>query len=458
MGATFITPGEIIKNSSNLTPGEGTIKQDDNIIAMVSGNINIDTNSNTVSVNNHDNIPTPKIGDYLIGMVDRLGEKAATIKIIQVEGDERTILPQHQYADIYVAGIVDRFLPAPVDAMRRRDIVRVKVTENNPVLKVNTRDDEKCGVLSALCPQCGDSLYAEPKGDKNVHCPQCDYSGYRVLSNGFGQGYNLTNGGPASYNRLKQRWSKEFDEIFQAGIPARSVLIRADHRFDGRKVIRPNFESSGVNNQRNDRPKGTKLFVGGLARSIDTKRLKEVFSKHGTIVDAIVMTDKETGNSRGFGFVTYSGKASAKTAIAELHKFELDGRKITVNDADDKSSDKKQRTPSGKKIFVGGLPWSVDEKALRELFSKHCKVLDVSIPLNKETGKSRGFGFITASEDTGDKAIKALDGYELNGRKIGVRESDNKGGQKSKPDKKSHGKDPRSSRELQARRDEGFEG
>ena len=43
MGATFITPGEIIENSSNLTPGEGTIKQDGNIIAMVSGNLNIDS-------------------------------------------------------------------------------------------------------------------------------------------------------------------------------------------------------------------------------------------------------------------------------------------------------------------------------------------------------------------------------------------------------------------------------
>ncbi len=453
MGATFITPGEIIENSSNLTPGEGTIKQDGNIIAMVSGNLNIDSNSNTVSIKNSENLPIPKIGDYLIGIVDRLGEKAATIKIIQIEGDERSILPEHQYADIYVAGIVDRFLPAPVDAMRRRDIVRVKVIENSPVLKVNTRDDEKCGVLSALCPQCGESLYAEPKEDHNVHCPQCDYSGYRVLSNGFGQGYNLTKGGPASYNRLKQRWSKEFDEIFKAGIPARSVLIRADHRFDGRNIIRPNFEGAGGNNRRNERPKGAKLFVGGLARSVDTKRLKELFSKHGDVIDAIVMTDKETGNSRGFGFVTYSGKASAKTAISELHKFELDGRKITVNDADDKSSDKRQKKPSGTKIFVGGLPWDVNEKKLKEIFSKHCDVIDVSIPLNRETGKSRGFGFVTASESSAKKAIKALDGSEINGRKIGVRESDNKGGQKRKDNKNS-----RSNREMQARRDEGFEG
>ena len=111
------------------------------------------------------------------------------------------------------------------------------------------------------------------------------------------------------------------DDILKAGIPARSVVLRADHRFDGRKITRPNFEGSGGNNQRKERPKGTKLFVGGLARSIDTEKLKEIFSKHGDVIDAIVMTDKETGNSRGFGFVTYSGKASADVAIKELHKF-----------------------------------------------------------------------------------------------------------------------------------------
>ena len=175
MGASFITPGEIIENSSNLTPGKGTIEHEGNIIAMVQGNVIIDSKSNTVSVTNDDDVPTPKVGDYLIGVVDKLGEKAATIRIIQIEGDERSILPQHQYADIYVAGIVDRFLPAPVDAMRRRDLVRVKVTETNPVLKVNTRDDENCGVLSALCPQCGNDLYAKPEGDNNVHCSQCEY-------------------------------------------------------------------------------------------------------------------------------------------------------------------------------------------------------------------------------------------------------------------------------------------
>ena len=54
----------------------------------------------------------------------------------------------------------------------------------------------------------------------------------------------------------------------------------------GRKIIRPNFEGSGGNNHRNERPKGTKLFVGGLARSIDTERLKDLFSKHGDVIDA----------------------------------------------------------------------------------------------------------------------------------------------------------------------------
>ena len=73
MGASFITPGEIIENSSNLTPGKGTIEHEGNM-TMVQGNVIIDSKSNTVSVTNDDDVPTPKVGDYPIGVVDKLGE------------------------------------------------------------------------------------------------------------------------------------------------------------------------------------------------------------------------------------------------------------------------------------------------------------------------------------------------------------------------------------------------
>ena len=167
----FLTKKKKIQNQM-------TIKEKNLILKKVKKDLKIEADLNHLNSKN-------------ITKIEKLGEKAATIRILQIEGDKRSILPEHQYADMYVAGIVDRFLPAPVDAIRRRDIIRVRVIENKPVLKVNTRNDENCGVLSALCPQCGESLFAKSNGDYNVHCPQCDYAGYRVLSNGFGQGYSL---------------------------------------------------------------------------------------------------------------------------------------------------------------------------------------------------------------------------------------------------------------------------
>jgi RNA recognition motif-containing protein len=78
---------------------------------------------------------------------------------------------------------------------------------------------------------------------------------------------------------------------------------------------------------------GTKLYVGGLPYSVTDARLSEVFSAHGTVDSARVISDKFTGQSRGFGFVEMSSSAEAQNAIAALNATELDGRTLTVNEA-----------------------------------------------------------------------------------------------------------------------------
>ena len=79
-----------------------------------------------------------------------------------------------------------------------------------------------------------------------------------------------------------------------------------------------------------------KLFVGGLSWGTTDEGLHGAFSRFGEIVEAKVITDRETGRSRGFGFVTYSNDESAVTAINEMNGAELDGRSIKVNEAEDK--------------------------------------------------------------------------------------------------------------------------
>ena len=78
---------------------------------------------------------------------------------------------------------------------------------------------------------------------------------------------------------------------------------------------------------------GNKLYVGGLPYSVTGARLEEVFSAHGTVASANVISDKFTGQSRGFGFVEMSSSSEAQKAIESLNGTQLDGRTLTVNEA-----------------------------------------------------------------------------------------------------------------------------
>lgn len=78
---------------------------------------------------------------------------------------------------------------------------------------------------------------------------------------------------------------------------------------------------------------GTKLFVGGISWDTKEDGLKELFGQAGKVEEVTIITDRMTGRSKGFGFVTMSTDEEAKKAIDELNGKELDGRKLTVNEA-----------------------------------------------------------------------------------------------------------------------------
>ncbi|MFZ5933077.1 MAG: RNA recognition motif domain-containing protein [Patescibacteria group bacterium] len=77
----------------------------------------------------------------------------------------------------------------------------------------------------------------------------------------------------------------------------------------------------------------TKLFVGNLEYSVTGDDLREAFSQAGNVVDAVVISDKMSGRSRGFGFVEMGSEDEAKAAIEKLNGAEIKGRKINVNEA-----------------------------------------------------------------------------------------------------------------------------
>lgn len=76
-----------------------------------------------------------------------------------------------------------------------------------------------------------------------------------------------------------------------------------------------------------------KLFVGGLPFSVTDEELAQTFGQHGTVASAVVIKDRDTGRSKGFGFVEFESDEEGKAAEKALHNTEMSGRTITVNEA-----------------------------------------------------------------------------------------------------------------------------
>ena len=95
---------------------------------------------------------------------------------------------------------------------------------------------------------------------------------------------------------------------------------------------------------------GAKIYVGGLPYSATETQLNDLFAVHGTVESARVITDRFTGQSRGFGFVEMSKDEEAKAAITALNGTQMDGRTLTVNEARPQES----RSGAGGRGFGGG--------------------------------------------------------------------------------------------------------
>ncbi|XVE56684.1 hypothetical protein DITRI_Ditri04bG0030400 [Diplodiscus trichospermus] len=171
-------------------------------------------------------------------------------------------------------------------------------------------------------------------------------------------------------------------------------------------------------------PEEAKLFVGNLPFDVDSQSLAMLFEKAGTVEIAEVIYNRETEQSRGFGFVTMSTIEEADKAAELFNRYDLNGRLLTVNRAAPRGS-RVNRPPRvyepAFRIYVGNLPWDVDNARLEQVFSEHGKVVEARVVYDRETGRSRGFGFVTMSSETElNDAIAALDGQSLDGRAIRV--------------------------------------
>lgn len=179
---------------------------------------------------------------------------------------------------------------------------------------------------------------------------------------------------------------------------------------------------------------GSKLYIGNLPFNVDSESLAGVFSEVAEVDQVDVIYDRETGRSRGFGFVTMATTEGAEAAISRLDGSELGGRMLRVNFPVPKggevprSAGRGERGPrpagspgAGNKLYIGNLSWNCDDYGLADLFTDFGSVLEAKVVMDRETGKSRGFGFVTFnSAAEANEAVSRMDGQEVDGRQLRV--------------------------------------
>ena len=405
----FVTPGNQVEVPAGASLGSGLSETESGAIALVSGTLISDGDILSVDAKSLET-NSPQIGDDVIAEVVKLMPKVAMIRILHIEkdGGHRDLSAENLFADIFVTEIVDRFLPSPGDAMRSRDLIRARITQLEPNLKASTRGSPELGVLWAICPACGNELItSDDKQDFNVDCNRCDYSGYRALSNGFGHGHNLGDD-IKELNRAGERWSAEAERNLghEGARPYLSPM--ADHR-------------RGISHQASPAAMRMRSAItgkggGGAGRQRVQHECKCTLCGTDTTVPFQPTPGKPIRCKDCMDKVK-DGKATKEELAAE--------RNILTKARSEASE------VAGIKLFVARLSFDVNEDELRNHFSTHGEITECSIAKDRDTGKSRGFAFVKfASRKAGEKAIKELDGSEIQGRKISVQESNDGGGRR----------------------------
>ena len=163
--------------------------------------------------------------------------------------------------------------------------------------------------------------------------------------------------------------------------------------------------------------KDRKLFIGGLDYETTDSMLKEYFEQFGELTDWVVMKFPDTRRSRGFGFVTYKDPERLEDCLsAGPHR--LDGATVELKRAtprdDERRGGKGGRSGKGgrfdddeendpeslsmRKLFIGGLNYATTEEEMREHFDQFGTLEDCVVMKFSDSGRSRGFGFVTYAE------------------------------------------------------------
>ncbi|XP_050222169.1 UBP1-associated protein 2C-like [Mercurialis annua] len=166
-----------------------------------------------------------------------------------------------------------------------------------------------------------------------------------------------------------------------------------------------------------------KLFIRGLSSDTTTETIRNLFSNYGELEEAIVIFDKNTGKSKGFGFITFKHVDGSLIALKEPSK-KIDGRMTVTQLAsaglsnNSNSGSVSSGDVSSRKIYVGNVPYDIPSDRLLGYFLNFGEVEEGPLGFDKTTGKSKGFAFIIYKNEDGAKAaisdpVKIIDGHQV---------------------------------------------
>jgi RNA-binding protein Musashi len=163
-----------------------------------------------------------------------------------------------------------------------------------------------------------------------------------------------------------------------------------------------------------------KMFIGGLNWDTTEQGLRDYFSKFGEVIDFTIMRDNATGKSRGFGFLTFADPKSVDEVIRTDHVLDgklIDPKRAIARDEQDKVG----------KIFVGGIDPMVNEQDFNDFFSQFGSIIDAQLMIDKDTGRSRGFGFITYDSPEAVERVCVNKYLSLKGKAMEVKRAEPRG-------------------------------
>jgi heterogeneous nuclear ribonucleoprotein A1/A3 len=170
-----------------------------------------------------------------------------------------------------------------------------------------------------------------------------------------------------------------------------------------------------------------KMFIGGLHPDTTDDSLINFYNQWGEVADAIVMRDSATKRSRGFGFITFKEAYSVDECM-KARPHIVDGKQVDPKRATPKEDAQNPvARKQVKKIFVGGIRDGTENNDLIQYFSQYGPVTQADIVVDKQTGRKRGFAFVTFEDaDAVDKCV-LVGNHSLNGNPCEVKKAMERG-------------------------------